>query len=144
MLILCNIFVELEHFIFFKNFDKYHNFIYYRMNIKLMVHGQFMSRCSHAASTPLSLKVVDPICSLKMWDWIKVECPTFAPATIAPVINVSVKRNPNPNPNPNPKPNLNSCPTPNQKLNHYPHSNSLLSEISSPEQLFGSHKKNGM
>ena len=35
MLILCNIFVELEHFILFNNFDKYHNFIYYRINIKL-------------------------------------------------------------------------------------------------------------
>ena len=27
MLILCNIFVELEHCILFKKFDKYHNFI---------------------------------------------------------------------------------------------------------------------
>ena len=61
------------------------------------------------------------------------ECTTFAPATIAPVINANVKRNPNPNPNP--KPNLHPYPTPNQKPNHYPHSNSLLSEISSPEQL---------
>ena len=34
MLILCNIFVELEHFILFNNLDKYHNFIYYRINIK--------------------------------------------------------------------------------------------------------------
>ena len=34
MLILCNISVELEHFILFNNFDKYHNFIYYRINIK--------------------------------------------------------------------------------------------------------------
>ena len=59
------------------------------------------------------------------------ECTIFAPATIAPVINVNVKRNPNPNP----KPNLNPYPTPNQKPNHYPHSNSLLSEISSPEQM---------
>ena len=32
MLILCNIFVEVEHFILFNNFDKYHNFIYYRIN----------------------------------------------------------------------------------------------------------------
>ena len=64
---------------------------------------------------------------------MKIECMTFAPATIAPVINVNVK--PNPNPNPNPKPNLNPYPTPNQKSNHYPHSKSLLSEISSPEQL---------
>ena len=30
MLILCNIFVELEHFILF---NKYHNLIYYRINI---------------------------------------------------------------------------------------------------------------
>ena len=27
MLILCNIFVELGHFIHFNNFDKYHSFI---------------------------------------------------------------------------------------------------------------------
>ena len=39
MLILCNIFVKLEHFILFKNFEKYHNFIYYMINIKLMVHS---------------------------------------------------------------------------------------------------------
>ena len=31
-LTVCNIFVELEHFILFNNFDKYHNFIYYRIN----------------------------------------------------------------------------------------------------------------
>ena len=64
-----------------------------------------------------------------MWE----ECTTFAPATIAPVINANVKRKPNPNPNP--KLNLNPYPTPNQKPNYYLHSNSLLSEISSPEQL---------
>ena len=51
MLIVCNVFAELEHFILFNNFDKYHNFIYYRINIKLMFHREFMSRCSHAAST---------------------------------------------------------------------------------------------
>ena len=62
-----------------------------------------------------------------------LDCTTFAQATIAPVINVNVNRNPNPNPKP--KPNLNPYPTPNQKSNHYPHSNSLLSEISSPEQM---------
>ena len=33
MLILCNIFVELEHFILFNNFDKYQNFSYHRINI---------------------------------------------------------------------------------------------------------------
>ena len=56
MLIFYNIFVELEHFIFFNNFDiKYHNFIYYRINIKLMVYRQFMSRCSHAANNPYYL-----------------------------------------------------------------------------------------
>ena len=44
MFILSNIFVELEHFILFNNVDKYHNFIYYRINITLMVHRQFMSR----------------------------------------------------------------------------------------------------
>ena len=65
--------------------------------------------------------------------WTYSECPTFAPATIAPVIDANVKRNPNPNPNP--KPNLNPYHTLNQKPNHYPHSNSLLFEISSPEQL---------
>ena len=32
--------------------------------------------------------------------------------------------------NPNPSPNLNPYPTPNQKPNHYPHSNTLLPEIS--------------
>ena len=55
MLILFNIFVELEHFILFNNFEKYHNFIYYRINIELMIHRQFMSRCSRAASTPYYL-----------------------------------------------------------------------------------------
>ena len=58
------------------------------------------------------------------------EC-TFAPATIAPMININVKRNPTPNPNPN----FNLYPIPNQKPNHYPHSNSLLSEMSSQEQM---------
>ena len=33
MLILCNIFIELAHFILFNNCDKYHNLIYYRINI---------------------------------------------------------------------------------------------------------------
>ena len=51
MLNLSNIFVELEHFILFIKFDKYHNFIYYKINIKLMVHRQFISTCSHAAGT---------------------------------------------------------------------------------------------
>ena len=70
--------------------------------------------------------------SLLSEDRLKFECPTFALATIAPMINANVK----PNPNPNPKPNLNPYyPTPNQKPNHHPNSNSLLSEISSPEQL---------
>ena len=49
-----------------------------------------------------------------------LECTTFAP-----IINANIKRNPNPNPSP--KPNLNPYPTQNQKPNHYPHSNSLLS-----------------
>ena len=39
-----------------------------------------------------------------------VECPTFAPATIAPMVNANVKHNPNPNPNPDP--NLNHHPIP--------------------------------
>ena len=58
---------------------------------------------------------------------------TFAPATIAPMVNANVKHNPNPNPNPN----LNPYPTLNQKPNHNPHSNSLLSEQEqlSPEQM---------
>ena len=34
MLILCNTFVELEHFILFNNFYKYHNLIYYWINLK--------------------------------------------------------------------------------------------------------------
>ena len=68
------------------------------------------------------------------------ECTTFAPATIAPMMNANVKRNPNPNPNPN----LKFYPTSTPKPNRYPHSNSLLSEISScreqlsPEQIVGS------
>ena len=57
MLIRCNIFVELEHLILFNTFDKYHNFIYFRINIKLIVQRQFMSRCSHAASTPIIIKL---------------------------------------------------------------------------------------
>ena len=39
------------------------------------------------------------------------ESTTFAPVTIAPVVNPNFKRNPNPNPNPNP--NINLYPTPN-------------------------------
>ena len=31
---------------------------------------------------------------------VQAECPTFAPATIAPAVNPNVERNPNPNPNP--------------------------------------------
>ena len=46
--ILCNIFVELEHCILFNNFDKYHNFIYHRINMKLMAHRQFMSCCKYS------------------------------------------------------------------------------------------------
>ena len=68
---------------------------------------------------------------------------TFAPATIAPMVNANVKHNPNPNPNPN----LNPYPILNPNPNHYPHSNSLLLEISSQEQLsqeqmLDHHKKN--
>ena len=51
------------------------------------------------------------------------------------MVNVNVKHNPNPNPIPNPYHNLNPYPSLNQKPNHYPHSNSLLLEISSQEQL---------
>ena len=49
------------------------------------------------------------------------------------MLNANVKHNPNPNPNFNP--NLKFYPTFNKKPNHYPHSNSLLLEISSQEQL---------
>ena len=70
----------------------------------------------------------------------KNDCTTFAPATIAPMINANVERNPNPNPY------LNPYPTPNQKPNHHPHSNFLLSEIPSQEQLspeqMSDHQKN--
>ena len=52
----------------------------------------------------------------------------FAPATIDPMTNANVKRNPNPNPNLNHT--LNPYPTLNQKPNHNPNSNSLFSEIS--------------
>ena len=51
---------------------------------------------------------------------------------IAPMVNANVKHNPNPNPNPDPI--LNPYPTLSPKLNHHPHSNFLLSEISSQEQ----------
>ena len=64
-------------------------------------------------------------------NFASIECTTVAPATIAPVINANVKRNSNPKPNPN----LNPYPTPNQNPNRYPHSNSLLPEISWQEQL---------
>ena len=37
-----------------------------------------------------------------------IQMSTFAPATIAPMVNANVKHdNPNPNPNPNPYPTLN-------------------------------------
>ena len=53
MLILCNI-IKLEHFIHFSYFDKYHNFIYYMIN--LMVQRQFIwPTCNHVASTPYYL-----------------------------------------------------------------------------------------
>ena len=55
MLIFCNIFVKLEHFILFSYFDKYmYNFIYYMININLIVNRQFISTCSHVASTTLA------------------------------------------------------------------------------------------
>ena len=55
---------------------------------------------------------------------------TFAPATIAPMVNANTNHNPNPNSNTKPNSNLNPYPTLNQKLNHNPYSNSLLLEIS--------------
>ena len=74
---------------------------------------------SMAWTTQLDLSAQDEVSPIK--------CTTFAPATIAPIINAIVKRNPNPN--------LNLYPTPNQKPNHYPHSNSLLPDILWQEQL---------
>ena len=50
-LILCNILVKLQHVILFSYFDKHHNFIYYMINIKLMVQRLCISTCSHVAST---------------------------------------------------------------------------------------------
>ena len=41
---LCNIFV-IEHFILISYFETYHNFIYYMINITLMVQMQFISTC---------------------------------------------------------------------------------------------------
>ena len=61
------------------------------------------------------------------------ECTTFAPATIAPVVNPNVKHNPNPNPNPNPNLNLTLPRTKNPNTNLT--LNSLLSEISSQKQM---------
>ena len=49
------------------------------------------------------------------------------------MINANFKHNSKPNPNPNP--NLNPYPSPIQKPNHYPHSNSVLSEISAQEEF---------
>ena len=81
---------------------------------------------------------------------IITQCPTFAPVTIAPTVNPNVERNPNPNPNPytlvlililtlSQTLTLPLLSIPNQKppkrLTHHPHSNSLLSELSSQEQL---------
>ena len=51
MLIFCTISVNF-HFILLNNFDKYHYFICYRINMK---QRQFMSTCSHATSTPYYL-----------------------------------------------------------------------------------------
>ena len=62
-----------------------------------------------------------------------IECTTFVPVIFAPMVNANVKHNTNINPNSNP--NLIPYPTLNQNANHYPHSNSLLLEISSQEQL---------
>ena len=42
------------------------------------------------------------------------ECTTFAPATVAPMINTNVQLHPKPN-KPKPNPNRNPYPTPNQK-----------------------------
>ena len=50
--------------------------------------------------------------------WYNTECTTFAPATIAPVVNPNVKHNPNPNPNPNP--NHQSLPYPGLKTQSSP------------------------
>ena len=65
-----------------------------------------------------------PSCALS-----ECTCTTFDPATIATMANANVKHNPNPNPSLHPYPTL------KQKPNHYPHSKSMLLEISSQEQL---------
>ena len=65
----------------------------------------------------------------KQQRYVNYKCTTFAPTTIAPMINANVKYNPNS------KPIMNPYLTSNQKSNYYPHSNSLLSEISLQEQL---------
>ena len=57
VLILCNIFVKLEHLILFNNFDNVPQLHLLQDKHNLMVHRQFMSRCSHAASTPCYLQL---------------------------------------------------------------------------------------
>ena len=57
------------------------------------------------------------------------ECPTHAPATIAPGVNRNVIARTKPNPNPIPYPIL------NLKVNHYEDVKPFLPEILSPEQL---------
>ena len=59
----------------------------------------------------LVLAEVNLSCIWKSWS---VEYTTFAPATIAPMVNANVKHNPNPNPNPN----LNPYPTLNHRSNN--------------------------
>ena len=67
----------------------------------------------------------------RIWKSWSVEYTTFAPATIALMVNANVKHNRNPNPNPN----LNPYPTLNKKPNHYPHSNSSQEQLSLEQML---------
>ena len=84
---------------------------------------------SIASHSSLDFRLLNALCGIRSDLIHLIQNMTFVPVTIAPMIHANVKRNPNPNPNPKP------YPTPNQKPNHYTHSNSLLSEISSQEQL---------
>ena len=65
---------------------------------------------------------------------LKLEWMNVRHLLLQQLLDCMVKANVKHNPNSNPNPNLNPYPTLNQKPNHYPHSNSLLLEISSQEQ----------
>ena len=55
------------------------------------------------------------VSNVKKLSIVIITCPTFAPATIAPMVNANINHNLNPNPNPIPNPNPNPYPTLNQK-----------------------------